>query len=52
MVVGKATSYDRVVCFWPDNCSVTIVDVNGSTLNLIARGDEAVLTKGSKARIL
>ncbi len=40
VVVGAATGDDRVVCFWPDNGSITIVEKDGSRLRLIERGDE------------
>ncbi|MGD8226348.1 MAG: histidine phosphatase family protein [Desulfobacteraceae bacterium] len=40
VLVGVATGDDRVVCFWPDNGSITIVEANGSRLTLIERGDE------------
>jgi len=40
--VGHVISDDRVVLFAPDNCSVTIFEVDGKTLKLIERGDEAV----------
>ena len=41
VAVGHATGDDRVVCFAPDHCSVTIVDVEGGALRLIERGGEA-----------
>jgi broad specificity phosphatase PhoE len=40
VVVGEATGDDRVVCFWPDNGSITAIDVNKSVLRLIKRGTE------------
>jgi broad specificity phosphatase PhoE len=40
VAVGEATGDDRVVCFWPENGSVTTIDVNGSVMNLIQRGFE------------
>jgi len=41
VAVGQATGDDRVVAFAPDNCSVTIVDVEHGTLRLVERGAEA-----------
>lgn len=40
VVVGEATGDDRVVCFWPENGSITTIDVNKSVLRLIKRGIE------------
>ena len=40
VVVGAATGDDRVVGFWPDNGSVTTVDVDGDSLNIVERGSE------------
>jgi len=40
VVVGKATGEDSVVCFWPENGSITTIDVNKSVLRLIKRGVE------------
>jgi broad specificity phosphatase PhoE len=40
VAVGAATRDDRVLCFWPDNTSVTIVQTNGSHLSLVERGAE------------
>jgi broad specificity phosphatase PhoE len=51
VVVGAATGDDRVVCFWPDNGSITIVEADGSSLSLIERGDEPVTEDGSRPRI-
>jgi broad specificity phosphatase PhoE len=42
VVVGAATGDDRIVCFWPDNGSITVVEADGSRLTLIERGDEPV----------
>lgn len=39
--VGAATGDDRVVCFRPDNCSVTVFDVSADTLTLVTQGREA-----------
>ena len=40
VVVGAATGDDRVVGFWPDNGSVTTVDVDGYRLSIVERGSE------------
>jgi broad specificity phosphatase PhoE len=45
VIAGAATNDDRVIVFSPDNCSVTIFETDGKTLRLIAKGDEAPLTK-------
>jgi broad specificity phosphatase PhoE len=39
--VGHATTDDRVVSFSPDNASITILETNGSELELVQRGREA-----------
>jgi broad specificity phosphatase PhoE len=52
VVVGVATGDDRVVCFWPDNGSITIVEADGSSLTLIERGQETVAEEGSGPHIL
>ena len=52
VVVGVATGDDRVVCFWPDNGSITIVEADGSSLTLIERGDGLVEEDGFGPRIL
>ena len=41
VAVGQATANDRVVCFRPDNASITIVETNGNRINLVKRGNEA-----------
>lgn len=41
VAVGAATGNDRVLCFRPDNCSRTVIDVDGAGLTLVTRGDEA-----------
>lgn len=41
VAVGAATGDERIVCFQPDNCSVTILETDGSTLRLVERGHEA-----------
>ena len=51
VVVGAATGDDRVVCFWPDNGSITTVEADGSRLRLIERGEEPVTEDGSRPRI-
>jgi broad specificity phosphatase PhoE len=45
VIVGAATGDHRVVVFSPDNCSVTVLETDGSTLRLIEKGNEASLTK-------
>jgi len=45
VLMGAATGDDRVVCFSPDNCSVTVFEADGASLRLIEKGDEAALTK-------
>ncbi|MGD0190427.1 MAG: histidine phosphatase family protein [Rhizomicrobium sp.] len=45
VATGAALSDDRVVVFSPDNCSVTIFEIDGGTLRLIEKGHEAPLTK-------
>ena len=52
VAVGAATGNDRVVCFWPDNGSITILETDGSGLTLIERGDEPVAGDGTVPRIL
>jgi broad specificity phosphatase PhoE len=39
--VGIAGGDDRVVSFSPDNCSVTVLDVDEGALRLVRRGAEA-----------
>jgi broad specificity phosphatase PhoE len=41
VLVGRALGEDRVVCFRPDHCSVTVVEVSGKSLHLISLGREA-----------
>ena len=41
VAVGHATEDHRVVCFRPDNASITMLDTNGSSLNLVKPGEEA-----------
>ncbi|HEY8949476.1 MAG TPA: histidine phosphatase family protein [Rhizomicrobium sp.] len=45
VLTGAATKDDRVVVFSPDNCSVTVLEADGSSLRLIEKGNEAPLTK-------
>ncbi|MBW1817841.1 MAG: histidine phosphatase family protein [Deltaproteobacteria bacterium] len=40
--LGAAVDDDRVMHFWPNNASISIVETDGSTLALIERGGEAV----------
>jgi len=46
VVVGAATGDDRVVGFWPDNGSVTTVDVDGDRLSMVERGSEIYTSIG------
>jgi broad specificity phosphatase PhoE len=41
VAVGMANGDDRVVCCMPDNCSITIVDVDGDALGLVELGVQA-----------
>jgi broad specificity phosphatase PhoE len=41
VAVGSATGDDRVVSFRPDNCSISILETDGTSLKLISRGSEA-----------
>lgn len=45
-VVGAATGDDRVVCFAPDNCSWTVVDVDGGSISVVALGVQATTEVG------
>jgi broad specificity phosphatase PhoE len=38
---GAATGDDRVVCFHPDNCSVTVFEATPAGLRLVEKGGEA-----------
>jgi broad specificity phosphatase PhoE len=40
-VVGAAMGDDRVVCFAPDNCSWTVVDVDGARIEVVELGRQA-----------
>jgi broad specificity phosphatase PhoE len=39
--VGHVTADDRLVCFRPDNCSVTTFETRNGGLHLVALGDQA-----------
>lgn len=41
VAVGHATRDDRVLCFAPDHCSITVLDVASGALRLVERGAEA-----------
>lgn len=41
VAVGHATGDDRVVCFKPDNASITVLETHGNSLNLVKCGNEA-----------
>ncbi len=41
VLAGHATGSDAVVCFKPDNCSVTTFDLTDGVLTLVGRGREA-----------
>ena len=41
VAVGHATGDDRVLCFAPDHCSVTVIDATNGALSLVERGAEA-----------
>jgi broad specificity phosphatase PhoE len=45
VAAGAAMGDDRVVVFSPDNCSVTVLETDGTNLKLIEKGAEASLTK-------
>ena len=40
VAVGYALEDDHVVCFHPDNCSCTVLDLQGSTLRIVELGAE------------
>jgi broad specificity phosphatase PhoE len=40
-VVGAATGDDRLVCFAPDNCSWTVLDVDGDSITVVELGTQA-----------
>jgi broad specificity phosphatase PhoE len=39
--VGHAVGDERVVSFSPNNASITVLETDGNTLSLVARGEEA-----------
>lgn len=41
VVVGQAMGDDRVVCFAPDNCSWTVLDVDGDKIEIVELGRQA-----------
>ena len=42
VAVGEATGDRRVMCFAPDNCSRTVLEVDGGRLEVVESGHEAV----------
>ena len=42
VAVGHATGDDRVVCFRPDNCSITVLENSKDSLRLLELGAQAV----------
>ena len=40
--VGAATGDDRLVCFRPGNCSITVLESSGGRLRVVALGDQSV----------
>jgi broad specificity phosphatase PhoE len=42
VIAGNALGDDRVVCFRPDNCSITVIDVVDGDLKMVKLGGEAV----------
>ena len=40
--VGAALGEDRVVCFTPDNCSITTLETDGRSLSVVSLGGQAV----------
>lgn len=40
VALGHAIGDDRVVCFRPAHCSITILDVDGGTIHVAGRGEE------------
>ncbi|GAK44586.1 phosphoglycerate mutase [Tepidicaulis marinus] len=41
VALGHAVEDPRVICFKPDNCSVTVFETAGGTLSLVEQGREA-----------
>lgn len=46
VAVGAATADDRMVCFHPDNGSITVFENDGASLRLVELGREAETTVG------
>ena len=46
VIAGHAAGDDRVVCFRPDNCSITIVDVEEDEIRIVELGGEAATHVG------
>lgn len=46
VIAGHALGDDRVVCFRPDNCSITVVDVVDGEIKMVSLGGEAVTHVG------
>jgi broad specificity phosphatase PhoE len=45
VAVGHATADDRVVCFVPDNCSRTVLDVDGDRFTVVELGAQVATTR-------
>lgn len=45
VAVGHATGDDRVVCFVPDNCSRTVIDVDGDAFAIVELGEQVASTR-------
>jgi broad specificity phosphatase PhoE len=41
VAVGNVLGGDRVICFRPDNCSCTVLDVTDGALRVVELGAEA-----------
>lgn len=41
VIVGAAMGDDRVVCFTPDNCSWTVLDIDGDGITIVELGRQA-----------
>lgn len=46
VIAGHALGDDRAVCFRPDNCSLTVVDVEDGEIKIVELGGEAVTHVG------
>lgn len=46
VIAGHAMGDDKVVCFRPDNCSITVVDVEGDEISIVELGGEATTHVG------